>query len=262
MEHVKSADGTRIALRRVGTGQPVVIVGGAFSTSEAGGPVAAALAEARFEGVTYDRRARGGSGDTTPYSPVREVEDLTAVVRSVGGHVAVLAHSSGAMLALLAAAESTPMTHLFLSEPPFRFGVDEPATDLVDRLQSLVDSGRLEEAVTLFQREAVGLPDQVVEQIRASRMFAELVPLAQSAVYDAILTAAVSTPTDAMTSVTMPVTILRGNPTFPILVRAADQLAAAMPSAEMVVVPESHDHGVDPQATARLVESRLSARRG
>ena len=36
MELAKSADGTRIAFTRVGEGHPVVIVGGAFSTSDAG----------------------------------------------------------------------------------------------------------------------------------------------------------------------------------------------------------------------------------
>ena len=88
-------------------------------------------------------------------------------------------------------------------------------------------------------------------------MFASLVPLAQSTVYDAILTAAVSTPTDAMTSVSQPVTILRGEPTIPMLVRAADLLAEAIPDAELVVVPESHDHSVDPAGTAREIAKRL-----
>jgi pimeloyl-ACP methyl ester carboxylesterase len=55
----------------------------------------------------------------------------------------------------------------------------------------------------------------------------------------------------------MPVVILRGEPTFPLLVRAVERLAAAMPAADLVVVPESHDHGVDPEATARLVRSRI-----
>ena len=259
MKVVESADGTRIAVHRRGAGVPVVIVGGAFSTFEAALPLATALHAAGFEGVAYDRRARGGSGDTQPYSPAKETQDLAAVIAGVGADAAVIGHSSGAVLALFAAAEGVPMRHLFLSEPPFRFGVDEPAADLADRLQAYVDEGRPEEAVTTFQREAVGLPDEIVAQIRASPMFAGLVPLAQSAVYDATLTAAVSTPTTAMTGVTVPVTILRGEPTFAILVAAAERLAAAMPSAELVIVPESHDHAMDPPATARLIADRLAA---
>jgi pimeloyl-ACP methyl ester carboxylesterase len=258
VELVESSDGTRIALQRVGAGAPVVVVGGAFSTAEAGAPLAAALAEVGFEGVTVDRRARGGSGDTTPYGPAREVEDLAAVIEHLGGSAVVLGHSSGAVLALLAAGLGVPIPHLFLSEPPFRFGVEETAADLPERLQALVDAGEPEEAVVLFQREGVGLPDAVIEGIRASPMFAGLVRLAQSTVYDATLTAEVSTPTPAMTGVGMPVTILRGEPTHPFLVGAVERLARAMPAAELVVVPESHDHGLHPEATARLVRSRVA----
>ena len=258
MQQTTSIDGTRIAFDTVGEGTPVVIVGGAFSTAEAGAPLAAALAEAGFQGVTMDRRARGESGDTTPYTPVREAEDLAAVIDAVGGEAAVLGHSSGAVLTLFAAGEGAPITHLFLSEPPFRFGEDEPAPDLAERLQSLVDAGKPHEAVALFQREAIGLPDPVVEQIRASPMFASLVAVAQSIVYDTLLTKAVSTPTSAMTGVTMPVTIFRGEPTMPLLVKATDRLAEAMPAAELVVVPESHDHGVDPVGTAREIRRRLA----
>ena len=258
MELVESADGTRIAFTPVGEGYPVVVVGGAFSTAEAGLPLAGALAALGLQGVAFDRRARASSGDTRPYAPYREAEDLAAVIRAVGGRAAVLGHSSGAVLALFAAGEGAPISHLFLSEPPFHFGVDPSPTDLPDRLQAFVDDGHPEEAVTLFQREGVGLPDAVVEQIRASPMFASLVPLAQSVVYDAILTAEVETPTPAMTGASMPVVLLRGEPTFPFLVGAVERLAAAMPAADLVVVPESHDHGVDPEATARLVRSRIT----
>jgi pimeloyl-ACP methyl ester carboxylesterase len=257
MERTDSADGTRIAYEHVGEGYPVVVVGGAFSTWEAGLPLATALAGLGLSGVAYDRRARAGSGDTAPYAPFREAEDLTAVIDAVGGRAAVLGHSSGAVLALFAAGEGAPISHLFLSEPPFHFGVDPTAADLPERLQALVDDGRPEDAVVLFQREGVGLPDQVIAGIRSSPMFAGLVPLAQSTVYDAVLTTEVETPTEAMTGVAMPVVILRGEPTFPFLVGAVERLAAAMPQADLVIVPESHDHGVDPEATARLIRSRI-----
>jgi pimeloyl-ACP methyl ester carboxylesterase len=234
----------------------VLLVGGAFSTAEAGLPLAKALAEHGFRGVVLDRRGRGGSGDTAPYAPEREAEDLTAVIDAVGGVAGVLGHSSGAVLALFAAAAGAPAQHLFLSEPPFRFGEDA-AWDLAERMQARIDDGDPGAAVTMFQREAVGLPDPVLDQIRASPMFASLLPLAQPTVYDVLLTRAVSTPTAAMTSVGTPVTILRGEPTFPMLVAAAERLAELMPTAELVVVPESHDHALDPAGTAREIAARL-----
>jgi pimeloyl-ACP methyl ester carboxylesterase len=252
-----SADGTRIAYRRFGSGRPVVVVGGALATAEAGAPLATALAGSGLQGVTYDRRGRGGSGDSAPYAPEREVEDLRAVIDAVGGAAAVFGHSSGAVLSLLAAAGGVPMAHLFLSEPPLRFGEDEPVVDLGARLQALVDEGRDEQAVLLFLRENVGLPESAVEQLRASPAFAALVPLAQTTAYDHRLVASVSTPTTAMLGVGVPTTILRGDPTLPLLVTAAERLAAAMPGADLVVVPESHDHSVDPAGTVREMRARI-----
>lgn len=256
-ELAESADGTSIAYRRFGSGQPVVIVGGALSTAEASGPLAAALADAQLQGVTYDRRGRGGSGDRAPYAPEREVDDLRAVIDAVGDTPAVFGHSSGAVLSLFAASLGVPMTHLFLSEPPLRFGESEPPADLGDRVQALVDQGNNDEAIVLFLRENVGLPEPAIEGLRAGDEFAGLLPLAQSTVYDNRLVAAVSTPTASMLAVDVPTTILRGDPTMPVLVTAVERLAAAMPRAEFVIVPESQNHGVDPAATAREISARI-----
>ncbi|MGL4257536.1 MAG: alpha/beta fold hydrolase [Microbacterium sp.] len=256
METTTSADGTTIAFERIGAGPVVVIVGGAFSAAADGRAIGEALADAGFTAVTVDRRARGSSGDRRGSTPDDEVNDLGAVVEAVGGEAIALGHSSGAILALYAASKGVPFRALFLSEPPFRFGVDEPDPQLAERLQRLVDEGRRDEAVVTFQLEAVELPPEMVEQIRQSEQFAALLPLAQSTVYDATLTAAVSTPTDEMRAVS-PVTILRGEQTFPILVTAADRLAGAMPEAEVVIVPESVMHRPDPAATAAVVRERV-----
>ena len=257
METVTSADGTTIAFVQAGEGPIVVIVGGAFSVAADGGPLAQALTDAGFRAVTVDRRARGASGDRPGSLPEDEVNDLAAVIEAVGGDAIVLGHSSGAVLALYAAARGVPIRSLFLSEPPFRFGSDEPAADLPQRLQQLVDDGNEDEAVVTFQLEGVGLPPEMVEGIRQSEQFSALVPLAQSTVYDAKLTAQVSTPPQEMLSVSQRVTILRGEQTFPILISAADRLAEKMEKAELVIVPESVMHRPDPVATARVVRERV-----
>ena len=257
METATSADGTTIAFEVTGEGPTVVIVSVAFSVAADGGALAEALEEAGFTAVTVDRRGRGSSGDRRGSSPEDEADDLAAVIDAVGGEAIVLGHSSGAVLALYAASRGASIRSLFLSEPPFRFGTDEPAADLADRLQQLVDEGRSEDAVVAFQLEGVGLPPEMVEQIRQSDQFAGLVPLAQSTIYDAKLTAQVSTPPPAMLSVSQPVTILRGEQTFPVLVTAADRLAREMDQAELVIVPESVMHRPDPAATARVIKERV-----
>lgn len=256
MDTTTSADGTTIAFEATGDGPPVVIVGGAFSEAADAAGIAAALADEGYRAVTVDRRGRGSSGDRRGSTPEDEVADLAAVIDAIGGRAVVLGHSSGAVLALSAAAHGVPITALFLSEPPFRFGVDEPDPRLAERMQELIDSGHPAEAVVTFQLEGVELPRDMVEQIRQSAMFPHLVGLAQSTVYDALLTAAVSTPTPEMLSVPVPVTILRGEHTFPMLVRAADRLAEEMAAADLVIVPESVMHRPDPVATARVIAER------
>jgi pimeloyl-ACP methyl ester carboxylesterase len=65
MDTIRSLDGTAIACDRSGTGEPLVLVGGAFSYRRYPGQVKLAelLAE-RFTVYSYDRRGRGGSGGT------------------------------------------------------------------------------------------------------------------------------------------------------------------------------------------------------
>lgn len=258
MPHVTSADGTTIEVTDTASagGPVVVIVSGAFSRAADAAPLAEALTAQGLRAVTYDRRARGDSGHTPPVDPLREVDDLAAFIDASGGHASVLGHSSGAVLALYAASLGVPIAHLFLSEPPFRFGQGAPASDLPERLQRAVDDGRPEEAIVTFQREGIGLDEATIEHLRSSPVFADLVGLAQSTVYDATLTRDVSTPTEGMRTVSAPVTILCGVQTFPFLVASARRLAEAIAHAELVEVPESVGHRPDPVATALIVAER------
>ena len=259
MSFVESADGTPIHVETTGDGPPVVIVNGAFSTAADASGVADALVRAGFAAVVYDRRARAGSGDTRPFAPEREADDLAAVIAGVGGAAAVLGHSSGAVLALLASSLGVPTGTLFLSEPPFHFGEDEPPSDLPERLQRAIDQGRPADAVTMFQIEGIGLPPAMVEQMRSSPMFDGLIALAQSTVYDATLTRQVSTPTAAMREVDVPVVVLTGRDTFPFLHAASERLAEEVSGAVFVEVPESVQHRLDPEATVRVVTAHLHA---
>ncbi|MFC4244766.1 alpha/beta fold hydrolase [Gryllotalpicola reticulitermitis] len=254
-----SADGTRIAYYSDGGDDDpaVIIVNGAFSIANDGTEFAEELVKSGFRALRYDRRARGGSGDTKPYAPEREAEDLAAVIDAAGGEASVVGHSSGAVLALFAASRGVPISHLFLSEPPFRFGEDEPPADLPERLQALVDAGRGADAVTTFQHDGIGLPAEVIEQITRSPMFDALVALAQSTVYDAWLTRDVSTPTAAMRSPGVPTLVFSGRETFPFLRASAERLAGVVAGAEFAEVPESVGHRLDPVATTRLISARV-----
>jgi pimeloyl-ACP methyl ester carboxylesterase len=82
-----------------------------------------------FTVYTYDRRGRGDSGDTSPHTVTREIEDLQALITAAGGTAHVYAISSGAALALATAAVTPAITRLALYEPPFTadFGDPQPS---------------------------------------------------------------------------------------------------------------------------------------
>jgi pimeloyl-ACP methyl ester carboxylesterase len=253
METITSADGTRIAYERAGTGPAVILLPGAFNDHTTCAPVAAELV-ADHTVVAYDRRARGQSGDTAPYAIEREVEDLTALIELVGGTATVLGYSSGAILALKAAADGAPISGLALYEPPFAFG-GSPHPDMPARLAALVADSRPGDAVELFQREAIGLPPELVEQMKHSPLWPVLSAMARSLVYDSTITTELAVPTDAMTSVTTPTLILNGAQTWPVLREAALQLAKLMPAARHVELPGGENHAIPPAETAAALRT-------
>jgi len=277
MDFVTSADGTRIAYERAGSGHPIVFASGAFNDHHTCAPLAQRLA-GDFTVLTYDRRARGESGDTRPYAIVREVEDLAALIDSVGGAAAVFGYSSGALLALSAAEMKAPVTHLALYEAPFAIDGWQDQADLPARLDDLVRQGRGGDAVTLFQTEGIGLPPEMVAAIRESPMFPALEAIAQSTVYDATLTAAyaggdsalsaayagadsaaAAVPDRSRLEVAVPSLVMNGAATWPRLAVAARALADALPEARYLEIPGGADHGLPVDETAAAVRVFLSS---
>jgi pimeloyl-ACP methyl ester carboxylesterase len=258
MDFVTSADGTRIAYERAGRGHPIVFASGAFNDHHTCAPLAERLA-GDFTVVTYDRRARGESGDTRPYAIDREVEDLAALIETVGAGAAVFGFSSGALLAVYAAAMKAPVTGLVLYEAPFAADGWADKSDLPARLDDLVRQGRGGDAVTLFQSEGIGLPAELVARIRTSPMFPALEAIAQSTVYDATITAAYAVPDPALTAVAVPSLVMNGAATWPGLARSARALAGALPGGRYQEIPGGADHGIPADETAIAVRGFLSS---
>src|SRR5687768_2395987 len=111
MDQVTSRDGTTIAFERLGHGPPVVLVSGGSVDRTSNGPLADQLAS-DFAVLNYDRRGRGPSGDTPPYAIEHEIEDIEAVIGAAGGQASLYGSSSGAVLAMDAAAAGLPISKL------------------------------------------------------------------------------------------------------------------------------------------------------
>lgn len=113
---VRSSDGTVIAFRSFGTGEPVIVVGGAMRTASDYVRFGAELGR-QFEVHVLERRGRGASGPLGPtYSIASECADVLAVGNATGASLA-FGHSYGGLVLLDAAARGAPFTHLALYEP-------------------------------------------------------------------------------------------------------------------------------------------------
>jgi pimeloyl-ACP methyl ester carboxylesterase len=106
MNKVRSKDGTTIAYDQAGDGRgpAVILIGGGPTDRSANTPLASLLAS-HLTVINYDRRGRGDSGDTPPFTVDREYDDLAGLVDQAGADTASLFGTSvGGVLALAAAA--------------------------------------------------------------------------------------------------------------------------------------------------------------
>jgi pimeloyl-ACP methyl ester carboxylesterase len=156
METVTSADGTRIAFWREGSGPPLLMVHGGVCDHLAWYYVVPLLAR-KFTVYTYDRRGRGESGNTPPYSVEREVEDVAAMLKAIGEPAHLLGHSAGAMLALAAAERSNDLLSLMLYEPAFLIegARERPGPDVLEQMKSLLAAGDRDAVIRMAIRQTV-----------------------------------------------------------------------------------------------------------
>ncbi|QNE79678.1 alpha/beta fold hydrolase (plasmid) [Streptomyces finlayi] len=183
---VVSADGTEIAFEQSGSGPAVVLVASALADRSDTTKLAALLAQ-HFTVVNYDRRGRGASGDANAYAPDREVEDIAALIEHVGGSASLFGSSSGAVLALRAAAAGVHVDRLALYEPPFVVAEDDdgPPKDLAQQINALLAEGRHSDAVKYFMTRVQGMPGVAVFFMKfMPKMWANLTKLARTLPYD------------------------------------------------------------------------------
>ncbi|MBB6349552.1 pimeloyl-ACP methyl ester carboxylesterase [Nonomuraea muscovyensis] len=275
---VTSADGTPIAFHRSGTGPPLVLVHGAFTGKDH--PTLREVAVALspwFSVYNYDRRGRGGSGDTPPHTAQREVEDLAALVALAasggpaspsargssggpvtlsgepsGGPVMLFGGSSGAALALTAAARDPAVGKLALWEPPYHVGAGAPSlpAGFAATLEGLVRQGRRGDAVELFMVAAAEVPAEAVTAMRAEPSWPGLEALAHTLAYEAaVMGPGNALPTELLTSIRSPTLVLNGADSPRWMRDAGRAVAAAVPGAAHRVL-DGQTHAVAARSLA------------
>ena len=258
MKTAISHDGTVIAFDRFGDGPPVIMVVGAFNTRSATEPLARAL-EQHFTVLNYDRRGRGDSGDTAPYSVDREIEDLGALVAAAGGSASVFGYSSGAILALKAAAAGLAITKLVLYEPPFNPDDSYPLLPAAWPGSSPSWSPRAAAATrwscTRHRRSA---SPKTWPQMRHAPFRPGLEAIAHTLAYDATIVGDRSLPAGLIASITAPALVISGEQSPPFLRGAAQTVAQALPNGRLSSLP-GQGHDISPEATAPVMAEFLAS---
>jgi pimeloyl-ACP methyl ester carboxylesterase len=234
MSRVTSKDGTAIAYERVGDGPPLILVDGALCSRAFGPtPKLAPLLAGQFTVYVYDRRGRGESGDTAPYAKGREIEDIAALIGAAGGQAALVGLSSGAALALEAAAARLPVTSVVAYEPPYV----EPdgatrGREHQGRLEELIAAGDRGGAVRYFMRGMVGVPAPFVWMMRLMPgLWRKLEAVGHTLPYDSAVMGDFTVPVRRLAEVKVPTLVMNGSKTDARLKRAASAVAGAIPGA-------------------------------
>jgi pimeloyl-ACP methyl ester carboxylesterase len=167
VEHVISADGTRVAFERSGSGPPLVLFHGIAGDHTRWGTLLPHI-EPHFTVFAVDRRGRGKSGDSTIYSIEREYEDVIAVARTIGEPVNLYGHSHGGTCVLEAAPDIPNLHKMVIYEPLSTIGKEFPPPELIERLERLTDEGDLEGTVVTFLKDGVDLTDDEIEFMRGT----------------------------------------------------------------------------------------------
>jgi pimeloyl-ACP methyl ester carboxylesterase len=164
---IRSSDGTSLSVRRSGGGLPVVLVHGGATGKDSFARLEPILARTRTV-WSYDRRGRGGSGDHDDYSFALEADDFLAVLDAATnagwGQADVVAHSFGASC-VLQIGEPAAVRSLAIYDPPlFATRLDGSGKD---RLRSLLDAERWDDALELFLQLYGGSSGQEVQLLRS-----------------------------------------------------------------------------------------------
>jgi len=255
IDTLTSSDGTTIAFERLGDGPPVIVVGGQLADRALTQPTAEELAK-HFTVINYDRRGRGDSGDAAPYTVEREIEDLGALIAEVGGTASVYGHSSGAALALHAAA-GLPIAKLVLHEPPYTPDGDEnrqrATRNEADRIKTLLAEDCRGDAIEYVMR-GIGMPSEVINGMSQDP---RTLAMAHTMAYDSEIMGDISRggtiPDDLLDAVTIPTLVLVGGASPEWIIDVSRWLAEGLPNGRHCVL-EGQEHVVHPDVLVPVLE--------
>jgi pimeloyl-ACP methyl ester carboxylesterase len=263
MNKITSKDGTTIAYEKTGSGPALILVDGALTYRSFGPmPHLAELLAPHFTVFSFDRRGRGESSNSKPYSVDREIEDIDALIDVAGGSAFIFGTSSGACLALEAAMKLGSKTKkLAMYEPPYNSeqGAAKAWKDYRKQLAELLAAGQRGDAVALFM-QFVGTPPDMIKGMRSAPNWPLFEAVAPTLAYDA---AAIGSdrvaPVARAARVSVPALVMDGGANLaymPFMHETATTLAKVIPHAQQRTL-EGQTHDVKLEVLAPVLEEFL-----
>lgn len=281
-----TVEDTHLAYRVTGIGEPLVLVHANISDLRSWEPVEVELSRS-FEVVNYSRRYAHPNrpipvGASDPFEV--HVRDLIALVETIGrGPVHLLGNSSGAFIALLAAAQRPDLVRsLSLEEPPVAsmFVRRLPPTP-IDMLTLLTTAPGVFVAFARFGAGALGPATKAFEAgddekaldaftrgVLGPTFHARITPERRQQMLDnlaahraALLGAGLPAfVPDQARAIRTPTQLIRGEHTSHFQRRVNERLAALIPGARNVVIPHASHlvHEDNPAAVATAVRDLIS----
>lgn len=259
MPEVISKDGTAIGYDIAGHGPLVILIAGATQhrgIDRTRMPSLQAQLARNFSVINYDRRGRGASGDTKPYAVAREIEDISALMTAHGGEARLIGVSSGAVLALEAAATMPRVVKsLALYEPPI-----DPALSAAhyqrehQAMAALAAEGRAGEMMRRFLL-GVGMNAEVLTGFEADPVWPIYAAAGLTLEHDFRLIAEArqgDAPPEHWQNAIMPALVMDGDKSFPFIAAGADWVASSLHNAERVTLADQ-GHEFDPGLLAPLL---------
>ena len=218
-----------------------------------------------FTVITYDRRGRGESGNTLPFAPRREIEDIAALIEMAGGH----ANRPRLFLGLGRRARSRGLRPPDRQARDVRAALHPPRPALPAAARRLRRDGSHQAlaasddkgAPFAYFMQSLGTPPEAIEEMKKTPIWPVMESIGPTIAYDGqFMFDAYYTGTEfpaRWKHAKMPVLILDGDASFPFMNAAANAVAAELPNATRKTLA-GQDHGPKPEAMAPVLREFLA----
>ena len=255
MKTVTSKDGTTIAYDQAGQGPTLILVGGLFEQrameSETAQLAASPLLAQHFTVIHYDRRGRGDSTDTQPYAVEREIEDIEALIDTVGGPAFLSGLSSGGALvfeAALALGDKGKVKKVAIYEAPYNDDENgrQAWRELRKNLKEAHAAGRYGDMVG-HMLMLMGVPPEQLDEMRQYPMWPMWEAIAPTIDYETtVLGEEAAAPSERAAQLAVPALIMDGSESYPFMHTTALALAKAIPNAQhRTLQDQTHEVSVE-----------------